>query len=74
MIEPLFLIIMNYDINIWGTINATQIQRRQRQNFSTKVPLGGAAKYDHVTPYLKELEWLKISQKHYFVQVPQFIK
>ena len=36
------------------------------QNFAAKVALGRAAKHDHVTPYLKELGWLKISQKHNF--------
>ena len=49
---------------MWGKTNATQIQRLQTlQKFVAKVALGGAAK--HVTPYLKELEWFKISQKHY---------
>ena len=34
------------------------------QNFAAKVALGGAAKSDHVTPFLKELGWLKINQKY----------
>ena len=43
------------------------MQRVQRlQNFAAKVAFGGAAKHNHVNLYLKELAWLKISQKHYF--------
>ncbi len=66
-IQPLVLSIIDYDINIWGSTDATQTQGVQRlQNFSVKVTLGGAAKHEHVTPYLKELGRLKINQKYYF--------
>ncbi len=48
----------------YGT-NSMQIGRVQRvQNIAAKVALGGAAQHDHVTPYLKELGWLKI--KYYY--------
>ena len=67
VIQSLVLSIINYGINIWGKTNATQMQRMQRlQNFVAKVVLGGAAKHGHITPYLKELGWLKISHKYYF--------
>ena len=64
VINSLVLSIINYGLNIWGTTNLTQLQRVQKlQNFAAKVALGGA-KYDHVTPYLRELEWLYINQKY----------
>ncbi len=28
--------------------------------------MGGARKYDHVSPIIKELRWLKIKEKHVF--------
>ncbi|KAK3881582.1 hypothetical protein Pcinc_013964 [Petrolisthes cinctipes] len=57
--------IMYYGISIWGTTNSTQTGRVQKlQNFAAKIALGGAAKRDHVTPFLKELGWLKINQKY----------
>ncbi len=65
VIQSLVMNIINHGISIWGTTNSTQIERVQRlQNFVAKVALGRAAKRGHVTPFLKELGWLKISQKH----------
>ena len=67
VIQTLILSQINYGIHIWGTANSTQITRIQKlQNFAAKVAVGGAAKYDHVPPYLKELGWLKVKQKYYF--------
>ncbi len=67
VIRSLILSQITYGICMWGTANATQISRVQKiQNFAAKVALGGAAKHDHVTPYLKELGWLKVKQKYYF--------
>lgn len=65
VVQSLVLSVINYGISIWGTTNSTQIERVQKmQNFAAKVALGGAARSDHVTPFLKELGWLKINQKH----------
>ena len=65
VIQSLVLSIINYGISIWGTTNSTQIERVQKlQNFAAKVALGGASKSEHVTPFLKELRWLKINQIH----------
>ena len=35
------------------------------QNFTAKIAIGGARKFDHVTPILKELEWLTGKDKYY---------
>ena len=67
MIQSLILSQITYGICIWGTAISTQIGRVQKlQNIAAKAALGGAAKHDHVTPYLKELGWLKVKQKYYF--------
>ena len=63
VIQSLIMSIINYGITIWGSTNSTQIERVQKlQNFAAKVALGGAARSGHVTPFLKELRWLKICQ------------
>ncbi len=33
-------------------------------NFAAKVAIGGAKKFDHATPIIQELGWLKIEEKH----------
>ncbi len=34
--------------------------------FAAKVAIGGARKYDHATPFIKELKWLTINDKYIF--------
>ena len=65
VVQSLVMSLINYGISIWGATNSTQVERVQKiQNFAAKVALGGAAKSDHVTPFLKELKWLKINHQH----------
>ena len=60
MIQSIVLSIINYYYTIWGTTNATQIDRVQKlQNFAAKMAEGNAQKFDHVTPILRELGWLR---------------
>lgn len=65
VVQSLVMSIINYGISIWGATNITQVERVQKiQNFAAKVALGGAAKSDHVTPFLRELKWLKINHQY----------
>ena len=65
VIQSLVLSLVYYCIRIWGTCNETIIHNVQKlQNFAAKVAVGGARKYDHVTPFFNELKWLKVKQKH----------
>ncbi len=65
LIQSLVLSIINYGIKIWGTANMTHMNQVQKlQNFAAKVALGGGARRDHATPYIKELGWLKLRQKY----------
>ena len=51
-------------MKICGSANKTHMQQIQKlQNFAAKVALGGGAKRDHVTPFLRELGWLKVNKK-----------
>ena len=67
LVQSLVLSVLNYCSNIWGMTNKTQIERVQKlQNFAAKVAIGGARKYDHVSPILDKLEWLRMDKKLYF--------
>ena len=66
-VQSLVLSVINYCLVIWGTTNKTQMTRVQRLlNFAAKVAVGGAKRYDHVTPFLNELKWLKMDSKYFY--------
>ena len=66
VVQSLALSIINYCISIWGSSNKTMLQMVQKlQNFAAKVAVGGARKYDHVTPIMKELNWLSVEDKYF---------
>ncbi len=49
---------------MWGTTTNTLLTKVQKlQNFAAKVAEGKAQKYDQVTPVIKELKWLNVSQQ-----------
>lgn len=65
VVQTLVLSLINYCIVIWGTTNETLLHNVQKlQNFAAKVAVGCSRKYAHVTPFIKELKWLKIKEKH----------
>ena len=67
VIQSLVLSIINYGIKVWGTTSKTLLNQIQKlQNFAAKVALGGAAKHEHATPFLRELGWLKINQRYMY--------
>lgn len=64
-IHSLVLSKINYGIKIWGATYTTYLNQVQKlQNFAAKITLGGGAKHDHATPFLKELGWLRIDNKY----------
>lgn len=64
LIQSLVLSLINYCSKIWGMSNKQQIERVQKlQNFAAKVADGNARKYDHVTPILNKLNWLRVNEK-----------
>ena len=51
IVQSLVLSILNYCLRVWGSTNKTQMARVSKiQNFAAKVAVGGALKYDHVSP------------------------
>ncbi len=56
--------IINYCLPVNGTTNSTLLRRVQKlQNFAGKVFVGRARRSDHATPFITQLEWLRIEKK-----------
>ena len=73
VVQSLAISIINYCLKIWGAANNTQLQRAQKlQNFAARVAVGNVRKYEHISPFLKKLEWLKIKDK-YTLDVCNFV-
>ncbi len=63
--QSLALNIINYCLPVYGTTNSTLLRRVQKlQNFAAKVCVEGARRSDHATPFITQLEWLKIEKKN----------
>ena len=64
LIQAIVISILNYCLRIWGMTTKTQMEKAQKlQNFAAKVAVGGVRKFDHVSPILEKLEWLKMEKK-----------
>ncbi len=64
VIQSLALSGANYCLQVYGTTNNTQMRRVQKlQNFAAKICAGGARRSNHATPFITQLEWLKIDKK-----------
>ena len=73
IVESLVLSVINYCIKIWGGTNNTQLERVQKlQNFAARVAVIGIGKYDHITPTLKQLKWVRIKE-NYIYEVCVFV-
>ena len=65
LIQSLALSTMNYCFKVWGSAGKSQIQRVQKlQNFAAKIAIGNVRKFDHATPCINELNWLKIEVRY----------
>ncbi len=68
VVQSLVISIINYCIRILGTANQTVLNAAQKlQNFAAKVAISGAKKYDHVTPIIKQLKWVKVKRQYQLV-------
>ena len=64
LVQATVVSILNYCIRIWGMTNKTQMEKAQKlQNFAAKVAVGGAKKFDHVSPIFDKLGWLRLEKK-----------
>ena len=64
VVESLVNSMFSYCSTIWSGCGKTSLARLQKvQNFASKVATGRGRKYDHATPLIEELGWLKIEEK-----------
>ena len=64
VVESLVNSIFSYCSIIWSGCGKTSLARLQKvQNFASKVATGRGRKYDHATPFIEELGWLKLEDK-----------
>lgn len=65
VVQSLVLRIINYCVRIWATTNMILMNKVQNYNFFfTKYQWYGKKKINHVTPTLKEVQWIRIKDKH----------
>ena len=63
-VQSLILSHLNYCLPVWGSTSNTQLSRVQKLlNFAARIAVGGARKYDHVSPIFEKLKWLKMKQR-----------
>ena len=64
VVQSLVLSVINYCLRVYGMTTKEPIERIQKlQNFTARVAHGETRKYDHITPVMDELKWLKIENK-----------
>lgn len=64
IVQSLALSVLNYCSRVWGSACKHQIAKVQKlQNFAAKVASGDSRKYDHATPVIRKLNWLKVNKK-----------
>ena len=64
VVQTLALSVINYCGKIWGTGGKTNLQEVQKlQNFAARITVGNVKKYEHITPHINKLNWLKVENK-----------
>ena len=64
IVHSLALSVINYCSKIWGMTTKEQLERVQKvQNFAARTVFGGIGKFDHISPVIKELRWLSVTNK-----------
>ena len=65
VVQSLALSLINYCYIIWGSTSNVHLNKIQKlQNFAARVADGTARKFDHITPILNKLGWLKVKDMH----------
>ena len=65
IVQSLVLSVINYAIKLWGATSDLYLNKAQKLvNFAARVAVVGVRKYDHISPTLQQLQWLKIKDKY----------
>ena len=68
MITSLVINKLLYGSTIWSNTTSSNVKKLKAiQNFACKI-ITGTKKYDHVSPLLKQLEWLSIDNSYTFAK------
>ena len=64
VVQSLALSLINYCLVVWGSTSKSNLNKVQKlQNFAARVAVGNVRKYEHVSPHIFDLGWLKIKDK-----------
>ena len=67
VVQSLALSLIKYCFTLWGSTSDIHLNRIQKlQNFSARVAIGTVRKYEHISPFLQQLGWMKIKEKYVF--------
>ena len=67
VVQSLALSLMNYCLKVWGSTQAFHLNKVQKlQNFAVRVAIGNVQKFEHVSPFYKNLEWLRMKDKYLY--------
>ena len=65
VVQSLSLSLINYCFVVWGSTNNFHLSRVQKlMNFAARVAIGTVRKYEHISPFLDELGWLRVKNKY----------
>ena len=65
VVQSLALSLINYCLVVWGSTSKTHLNKVQKlQNFAAWVAVGTVRKYEHISPFIADLGWLKIKDKY----------
>ena len=65
VVQSLALSKLYYCLTVWGNTHDTHLEKAQKiQNFAARIAMGGIGKFDHISPTLRQLQWLKVKDKY----------
>ena len=65
VVQSLALSLINYCFIVWGSTSDKHLSKIQKlQNFAARVADGTARKFDHITPFLNKLGWLRVKESY----------
>ena len=65
VVQSSALSLINYCFVVWGSTSNFHLSRVQKLvNFAARVAIGTVRKYEHISPFLEELGWLRVKDKY----------
>ena len=65
IVQSLALSLINYCFIVWGSTSNMHLEKVQKlQNFAARIADGTTRKYDHITPVLNKLGWMRVKDRY----------